>query len=143
MQILTRASEELFSRSADERFENLVDLVRNCQAQKQESQDRWLLPAAVKPEPADLALQLKLGQEGCFKLNDWGFSQLCRLAGVAKETVNRLSADTAAKVLGETLPGGNKPLQIFARADHVRSIHGAAYTSLFNADLLTGVQEFA
>ena len=93
--------------------------------------------------PADETYKPRLGQEGNFQLNDWGFSQLCRLAGVAKETVNRLSSDTAARVLSETLPGGNKPLQILSREDQVRSIHGASYTRLFNADLLSVVQEFA
>ncbi len=33
--------------------------------------------------------------DGAFAMNDWSFGQLCRLAGVAKETVNRLSPDTA------------------------------------------------
>ena len=108
MQNLTRASEELFSRSEDERCETLPELVRHCHDQQQESADRWLLPGEVCPEATEQGLQLRLGSEGHFQLNDWGFSQMCRLAGVAKETVNRLSPDTAARVLGETLPGGRK-----------------------------------
>ncbi|NQU22564.1 MAG: hypothetical protein HQ567_14900 [Candidatus Nealsonbacteria bacterium] len=32
------------------------------------------------------------GDDGAFEMNDWSFGQLCRLAGVAKETVNRLAA---------------------------------------------------
>jgi len=143
MHNLTRASQELFSRSEDERFETLDELVRHCRSQKQESADRWLLPGEVRPEATEEGLQLRLGLEGHFQLNDWGFSQLCRLAGVAKETVNRLSPDTAARVLGETLPGGRKPMQVLAHQRQARSIHGASYTRLFNAELLDVVQEAA
>ena len=75
-------------------------------------------------------------------MNDWSFAQLCRLSGVSKETVNRLSPETAAEVFRETLPWGNKPLQLFSENQHVRSIHTASYTRLFNADLLEVVQEF-
>src|SRR5438105_595772 len=109
MQNLTRASEELFCRSPDERFETLPELIRHCHAEKQQSLDRWHMPHAVRLEPKEQRLALTLADDGQFQLNDWGFSQLCKLAGIAKETVNRLSADTAAKVFGETLPGGNKP----------------------------------
>jgi histone H3/H4 len=78
-----------------------------------------------------------------FHLNDWSFGQLCKLAGVGKDTVNRLSPDTAGRVLAETLPVGNKPLQVLTREDRVRSIHGASYTRLHNADLLQVVCETA
>ena len=76
-------------------------------------------------------------------MNDWSFTQLCRLAGVAKDTVNRLSPETAAHVFRETLPSGNKPLQLFAENGRTRSIHAASYTRLFNADLLAVIEEFA
>lgn len=76
-------------------------------------------------------------------MNDWSFSQLCRLVGIAKETVNRLSPDTAARVFGETLPRGNKPLQLFTQDEQLRSIHAASYTRLHNSDVLSVVQEFA
>ena len=32
-----------------------------------------------------------------FQMNDWSFGQLCRLAKVHRETVNRVSADTATR----------------------------------------------
>jgi hypothetical protein len=32
-----------------------------------------------------------------FQMNDWSFGQLCRLAKVNRETVNRVSADTATR----------------------------------------------
>ena len=56
---------------------------------------------------------LALGDDGAFGLNDWSFTQLCGLAGVSKDTVNRLSPSTAAAVFGETMPEANKPLQLF------------------------------
>ncbi len=76
-------------------------------------------------------------------MNDWSFSQLCRLAGVGKETVNRLSPDTAMQVFRETLPQGNKPLQLFTEGASLRSIHAASYTRLYNSHVLSVIQEFA
>jgi histone H3/H4 len=143
MQNLTRASEELFARSPDERFETLEDLVRHCRQEKLASADRWLMPEALRPQPDGGGFGMRLGSEENFQLNDWSFTQLCRLAGLTKETVNRLSPATAALVLEETLPSGNKPLQVFTQAERVRSIHGASYTRLFNADLLDLVQKVA
>jgi hypothetical protein len=68
---------------------------------------------------------------------------LCRLSGVAKETVNRLSPDTATRVFAETLPQGPKPLQLFTLGGQLRSIHAASYTRLHNAELLDVVNEVA
>ena len=45
-------------------------------------------------------------------MNDWSFSQLCRLAEVAKDTINRLSPETAARALAETLPARGRPTQV-------------------------------
>jgi len=61
--------------------------------------------------------------------------------------VNKLSSPTAREVFKETLPHGTKPLQLlttgFGTDEVVRSIHGASYTRLFDADLLSMVREFA
>jgi hypothetical protein len=78
-----------------------------------------------------------------YRLNDWSFSQLCKLAGVSKDTVNKVSADTAGRVLAETLPQGGKPMQVLTLDRAIRSIHGASYTRLHNLDLLAIVKEFA
>lgn len=143
MQTLTRASDELFRRGPDERFATLPELWQHCQNDKQNSMDRWHPPQAIKAEPGGGRFRLVLGQDGTFNLNDWSFSQLCRLANVSKDTVNRVTADTAARVLYETLPSDGKPLQALTMDDTVRAIHGASYTRLYNADLLTMVREFA
>lgn len=143
MATLTRTSQELFKRSADERFETLDQLRRHCRDEKQSSEDRWYLPQKVQLRTLDDIIGLALGDEGQFRLNDWSFSQLCRLSGVSKETVNRLSPDTAGRVLMETLPSGRKPFQFLTTSEKVRSIHGATYTRLHNADLLQVVQETA
>ena len=70
-------------------------------------------------------------------MNDWSFTQLCGLARVNKETVNRLSSETAGSVFRETLPVGNKPRQILTSDEMVRSIHGVTYTRLWNVELLS------
>ena len=143
MKALTRARNELFRRAPDESFPDLTSLVAHCRTAKAESVDRWHPPRAITPALGDGRLDLSLGSDGDFTLNDWSFSQLCSLAHVNKETVTRLTPGTAAQVFRETLPGGNKPLQVFTRGQAVRSVHGVGYTRLHNADLLAAVQEFA
>lgn len=145
MQNLTRAHQELFRRAPDETFSSLSTLARRCADQKENSVDRWELPQSLRPDVDGTGdyLQLGTGDDGAFLMNDWSFGQICKLAGVKKGTLNRLSPDTAKRVFCETLPTGNKPLQMFTDDRRVRSIHAASYTRLFNADLLDVVQEFA
>lgn len=143
MQNLKRAHNELFCRTDDECFSSLPDLLRHCQREKEQSLDRWHAPIVLKPEAGADALGLSLGNDGAFLMNDWSFGQLCHLAGVSKDTVNRLSPDTARQVFAETMPKGNKPLQVFTDDRRVRSIHGVSYTRLYNADLVAMLSEFA
>jgi hypothetical protein len=141
---LTRASKELFSRTPDECFPSLDILAHHCRWQQSESAEIWQPPRDIGAQAAEsncLTLSTRDGET--YRMNDWSFSQLCRLAGVAKETVNRLSPDTAAHVFAETLPRGNKPLQLFTQGEQLRSIHAASYTRLNNSDVLAVVQEFA
>ena len=81
---LTMASRELFRRSPDERLETIPELAQFCQRLKQESLDRWHLPGTMQPRVHDMQLQLALGSDGAFLMNDWSFGQLCRLAGVSR-----------------------------------------------------------
>ncbi|MBE7508234.1 MAG: DUF932 domain-containing protein [Planctomycetia bacterium] len=143
MQNLTRAHDELYLRGPDERFDTLSDLWRHCQEEKERSVDRWHPPQAIKVEPAGSRCRVVLGEDGNFNMNEWSFSQLCRLAGVNKDTLNRVSAATASQIFFETLPPDGKPLQALTVEDTVRAIHGAAYTRLYNCDLLSMVREFA
>ena len=144
MSNLTRASRELFRRTPDETYSSLEALVSHCQQQREQSEDHWISPAGLWTRPMGPdSLLLTGGEDKVFSMNDWSFGQLCRLAGVTKETVNRLSPDTASRVFAETLPRGNKPLQIFAVGDQARSIHGASYTRLHNAELLDIVLDCA
>lgn len=141
---LTRASQELFRRTPDECFPSLDVLIKHCQWQRDESQEIWQPPKDIGTRSVGLdRLMLSAGEGQTYQLNDWSFSQLCRLAGVSKETVNRLSPDTAAHVFAETMPRGNKPLQLFTQGEQLRSIHAASYTRLNNNDVLSVVQEFA
>ena len=144
MQNLSRASRELFRRTPDETYSSLEALVSHCRQQREQSEDHWISPTGLwtRPMGSD-GLLLTGGEDKVFAMNDWSFGQLCRLAGVTKETVNRLSPDTASRVFAETLPRGNKPLQIFGVGDQARSIHGASYTRLHNAELLDIVLDCA
>lgn len=140
MKTLQRAHQELFRRTPDECFESFESLYRRCKADREQSEDRW-----VRPQDMLLTHDLTVGIEDNpdFRLNDWSFSQLCRMARVHKDTINRLSHKTASKALEETLPRSDKPLQILTSNEQVRSVHGVAYTRLWNVELLDLVNEFA
>jgi hypothetical protein len=139
---LTGASKELFRRKPDETFPDLAALEAHCWSRLDRGIDRWQLPGSVRPV-ADDGLRLALGTDGAFELNDWSFGQLCRIAGVAKDTINRLRPGTAAAALAETLPRGGKPLQALTENGRVRSLHGTTYTRLWDTELLAVVREFA
>lgn len=143
MATLKHAHRELYRRGPDERFSSLPELRAHCRRQRELSSDRWHLPQNVLTEVCDERLQAVIGTDGSFLMNDWSFSQLCGLARVSKETVNKLRPETVTEVFRDTLPSGQKPLQILTRNNVVRSIHGTAYTRLWNSDLLDIVQEFA
>lgn len=143
MQALTRAHHELFRRGPDERFESLPALWEHCHKQRECSKDFWAPPQHVRAHVESQNLTLSFCGERPFAMNDWSFSQLCRLAGVSKETLNRLTPETAGTVLEETLPSSERPVQILASGDVVRSIHGVAYTRLWDVDIVTMIREFA
>lgn len=140
---LTRAHRQLFERPDDERFATLGELGNYCRSQRDTSRDRWLQPEELRPSAPEFHLKLTLNGDGEFAMNHWSFSQLCGMCGVSRDTLNRLSAATAAQALRETMPGGTKPLQILTTAETVRSIHGVTYSRLWNADLIAMLQEFA
>lgn len=142
MQNLTHAHDELFRRHPDERFASLEDLWEHCNGLKRWSTVKWVPPAefAIEPADEDVGLQLQ-GQHA--KLTDWSFTQLCSLTRVCKDTVNRLSPETASRVFVETWPSGSKPLQVLTAEDTVRSIHRASYTRLFDVELLDIVRTIA
>jgi hypothetical protein len=139
---LTKAHEELYRRGPDETFATMQDLWDHCYRQRERSTDRWHPPNALSTRPENGTLVMAMGSDGAFSMNDWSFSSLCRLAGVNKDTVNRLSPKTASIVLEETLPRSDgKPLQLLTEDDRIRSIHGASYTRLWNVDLLALARE--
>ena len=140
---LTRGHRELFRRSPDESFDSLDALWQHCQRQKSESQDLWERPESLSTTVAGNRLELQIRDDAPLRLNGWSFSQLCSLAGVSKDTVNRLTPETAARVFEETMPRTGKPLQVHAQGPMVRSVHAASYTRLHNIELLSVVREFA
>ncbi len=143
MTTLTRASRELYRRGPDEAFSTLPDLHDHCRQEKQHSSDVWQLPQTLQPQVADGQLTLSLENGETTLLNDWSFSQMCRLSGMNKETVNRLQPHTATLAFRDTLPYGEKPLQLLTTGKTVRSVHGVSYTRLWNSDLLEVVRDTA
>ena len=142
MTTLTQASRELFRRSPDECFASLERLAVHCRDEKNRSLDRWRLPQQMRLEPHDDSLLLVEGPGATYDLTQWSFGQLCSLAGVSKETVNRLSPETAGRVFAETLPVSRKPLQFFTTGSTLRSVHGVSYTRLWNSEVVDLIREY-
>ena len=149
-QNLTRASDELFKRPPDECFDSLESLAAHCERTRDTAAEAWPLPSSLRPVDDRGALKLDVGSVAPLGLSDWSFSQLCAMCGVSKPTINRLTPKTAGTALLETLPPGDKPIQLLTTAAGdplsedriVRSVHGTAYTRLWNAELLDVVREF-
>ncbi|TWU58966.1 hypothetical protein Poly51_17470 [Rubripirellula tenax] len=141
MATLTRAHEELFRRTPDQCYDTFESLYQKCQSDRVSAKDQWILPHELN---VTHDLSVCLGSVPDYNLNDWSFSQLCRMARVHKDTVNRLSPKTASKALEETLPStADKPYQILTVGEEIRSVHGVAYTRLWNTELLDIAKEFA
>lgn len=143
MEILTKASAELFRRKPDETFATLAQLIEHCKATKEKSVDIWKPPVEVKVTPNNDSLDVSLAEDGTYRPNNWSFTQMCQLAGVSRDTVNKVSPQTAVQIFEDTLPRGSKPLQVHTMDGVLRSIHGASYTRLYNADVLELVEQCA
>ena len=139
---LMKAHEELFRRQPDECFTSLDKLREHCNDDRERSEENWPLPKALRPTVAGEGLMLGIDDQPPLRMSDWSFSQLCSMCGVAKPTINKLSPETAGRALVETLPSSDKPVQVLATDRGVRSVHGMAYTRLWNAELLDVVAEF-
>lgn len=143
MTTLTHANRELFRRRDDERYEDLATLAAFCRTQKQQSLDRWQPPQQLRTVARDGELKLAIGDDGEYRMNDWSFGQLCTMSRVSRDTVNRLQPETAARVFADTMPTGQKPLQLLTSDQSLRSIHGVSYTRLWNLDVVNLIRDCA
>ena len=82
MAILKKAHSELFRRTPDEAYKSFDDLYEHCSQQRLLSEDLWERPQDLTLTH-DMTICTGGGDELC--LNDWSFSQMCRMAGVSKE----------------------------------------------------------
>ena len=139
---LMKANRELYRRQPDECYESFAELQEYCYSQRESSAEHWCKPQAVIPiaKQDSVAIQLEIGEE--FELNDHSFRQLSRLCGVSADTLNRLSPQTAATAIEETLPSADRPIQFLSGQPSMRSIHGINYTRLWNSELLDVVGEY-
>ncbi len=144
---LTQASHQLYSRPPDERFATLTDLHSHCQDVKTRSRRIKEPGTEFRPVLVDGHLMLKVDGHSPHRFNRWSFSQLCSVAGVAKDTVNRLCPETATNVLAETLRQRtfeDTDLQALVLDDTtVRAVNGERYKRLWSADLVSMLLEFA
>lgn len=142
---LTRASRELFSRTPDERFDSFEALLDHCQERKFRSIEHWQpsQDVCIEADSGRLTMRIKQAEETQLLLSDWSFSQLCKLCEVHKETVNKLTTETASFVFRDAMPRSRKPLQVYAAAGTALAVHGTAYSRLYDAEVLQAVRDAA
>jgi hypothetical protein len=142
---LTKASRELFSRAPDERFESFDALLAHCKERKVQATEHWLPSKGLRIEQdaGRLLMRLDQAEDSELALTDWSFSQLCKLCEVHKETVNKVTAETATLVFRDALPRSRKPFQVYAASETALAVHGTAYSRLFDAEVLQAVREAA
>jgi hypothetical protein len=147
MKTLTRASQQLFTRSPDEYFDSLPALQVYCRALKDAGSEVKEKSTVFKPVLTDGQVKLQVNGHPPMGLNDWSFTQVCMMAGVAKETVNRLSGPTAGQVLIETLGqrvnDETEWQALFVNDTTVRSVNGSRYQRLWTADVVMMLLEYA
>ena len=78
MATLTRAHEELFKRTPDERYATLPELIDHCKTTREASQDRWLNHDQIT---ITSDMNVVLDGDPDHQFCDWSFSQLCQMAG--------------------------------------------------------------
>lgn len=144
---LANANHELFRRPADERFESLTDLHRHCLQLKEQSRRIKEPGSEFRPVLEDGQLALKINGHEPHRLTDWAFSQMCSLAGVGRDTLNRLRPETVVQVFRETLgqrTDDETEFQALVFDNRlIRAINGERYKRLWNADLVAMLMEFA
>ena len=142
---LTRASRELFSRAPDERFDSFDSLIAHCRERKFGAIEHWHPSHDIYLEDKDGQLLMRLDQaeDTRLELSDWSFTQLCKLCEVQKETVNKLTTETAALVFRDALPRSRKPLQVYAANETALAVHSTAYSRLYDAEVLEAVRDVA
>ncbi|MDX1967094.1 MAG: hypothetical protein SFV23_07990 [Planctomycetaceae bacterium] len=143
MATLTHANRELYRRGPDETFGSLPELYDHCRQERHYSADVWQMPHTLQPQIHEGELLIPLEKGGHAALTDWSFSQLCRLSGVSKETINRVQPETARLAFHDTLPRSDKPVQLLTTGQSIRSLHGLSYTRLWNVELLEAVRDVA
>lgn len=119
----TTASARLhFSQEPFEIFSTMESIMSYCAHQKESSADLYRLPQDLRLRAGDDTIILETKIDSGFQLNNTSFSQLCDLAEVWDETILRLSPETAAQVLNETLPTSEEPARLLVTGNTVRAI---------------------
>jgi hypothetical protein len=144
---LTHASRQLFTRTADERYQSLADLLRATTDIKSRCVNTAIPRSHLRPFIQASYLSFERSGQAPIRLNDWSFTQLCQLAGASKDTVNRLKPDTAAQVFMDLLSSPDErpeTLQTLVFDNRiVRSLNGSGYRRLWNPDLVAMLMEYA
>lgn len=137
-----KKSSVLYNRPKDEVFQDVDSILEYCQDRKARSSSARMRPEQLRPIATSEGLMIP-DEETLLPLTDWSFGQLCSIAGVDRRTVNKVREETAARIFNETLPQRGPTVQTYRVGDTLESIHGSAYTRLFNADVVKTVIDTA
>ena len=101
-----RSRSRLFQRPPDECFVTLASLATRCAQERSASRHILQRPSRLT---VTSDLKLVVDDETALFLMDWAFGQLCRLAKVNKETMNRLTRRMASQILQRMWPTPRGP----------------------------------
>lgn len=142
MTVLTQATREWSSRTADERFSSIEDLHRTACSYRD-------LAATATATGRSLSVQstvegdivLSGGEDNVAKLSNWSFKQLADAADAPEKFISRLPARLAAECLNEgfqQISASDKHQLLFAQQDDglkLRAVNSPKYSRIWNADI--------
>ena len=140
---MTNIYQRLYLQTPDTQFDSFDDMYTATFREEQASQTRWIPPANLYATVHQCRLMFKITGDRGYELNDWSFAQLCTYLNADRGVIERLTVETAAQVLSEIFPHGDRPLHIYTVGSTIRSIHPISYERLPNSSVLEVVVDEA
>lgn len=136
---LHRASRQWAERPNDERFWNVPELQAHCQQLRAASAEKTLELRQLKCQPTgqDIAI---VGPQGVpVAPTNWGFSQLCRMAGAPADYLTGLPSQLACDCLNHGLTSNTERVKLLLQrtgdVTELRAVTTPKYTRFWDSEL--------
>ncbi len=143
MSISTTYRPRLYVTQYDQLFDSFDALFERTTEATNQSNIQWVAPSDLYPVVYSDRLQIKIAGDRAYELNDWSFSQLCRLLRADRAVFERLSPTTVCQALREMFPIADRTLQMLIRDDTIIAIDRIRHQVLYDSELLGVVVDYA